>query len=106
VAVDRQQANDAILQLNVDLIRSLVPEPSEPPPPHLEVEWEPRLVENEHGVRILEGEPGAAGHAGIRNLREGTKAQYTSLRVQLAENAVARRLPELLLGAGAAPDKQ
>jgi hypothetical protein len=34
-------ANDAILRLNVDSIRSLIPTPKDPPPPHLEVEWEP-----------------------------------------------------------------
>ncbi len=102
----RKPANDAVLRLNVDLVRSLVPEPSEPPTPHLEVEWEPRFVENEHGIRILDAEPGSAGHAGIRYLRDGQSAQRTSLRVQLAENAVVRRLPELLLGEGAAPDKQ
>jgi len=102
----RKPANDAVLRLNVDLIRSLVPEPSEPPTPHLEVEWEPRFVENEHGIRILDAEPGSAGHAGIRYLRYGQSAQRTSLRVQLAENAVVRRLPELLLDEGAAPVKQ
>lgn len=98
--------NDAMPRLNVDLIRSLVPEPSNPPAPHLEAEWEPRFVENEHGTRVLDPQPGSAGHAGIRHLWDGDRAQRTSLRVQLAENAEVRRLPELLLGEGAVPINQ
>jgi hypothetical protein len=95
-------ANDAILRLNVDVIRSLIPAPADPPPPHLEVEWEPLMVEAPGIGMLPDPRPGALGHAGIRHLRGGTKEQYKSLRIQLAEKAEVRRLPEDLLGEEAA----
>ncbi|AGA28300.1 hypothetical protein [Singulisphaera acidiphila] len=88
-------SKNTIASLNIDTIRSLVPEPNSPETHHLEVEWEPKrlrdgegkLILGEDGMPILDSKPGAKGHAGIRYLREGTKAQYKSLRSQLAEKA-------------------
>jgi hypothetical protein len=93
-------ANDAVLRLDVDLIRSLVPTPRDPPLPHLEVEWEPLMVDEPGKGMVRDPRPGAMGHAGIRHLRAGTKEQYKSLRIQLAELAETRRLPEELLREG------
>jgi hypothetical protein len=97
--------NDAILRLDVDLIRSVIPTPRDPPAPHLEVEWEPLMVDEPERGMVQDPRPGALGHAGIRHLRDGTKEQYKSLRVQLAESAEVRKLPDDLLRGGAtAPD--
>ncbi len=73
-------AESIIARLNVDDIRALRPEPSTPDIPHLEVEWheDPR--------------PRAEGHAGIRDLLEGSKLQRRSLRVQLASLAQKGRV--------------
>jgi hypothetical protein len=68
--------------------------------PHLEVEWEPLMISGNDGVMVRDPSPGALGHAGIRHLRNGTKEQYKSLRVQLAENAAVRRLSGDLLQEG------
>jgi hypothetical protein len=65
-------AESVLARLNVDDVRSLRPEPLEPNISHLEVEWH------------LDERPNAEGHAGIRDLCEGTKLQKRSLRVQLA----------------------
>ena len=92
--------NDAILRLNVALIRSLIPTPRDPPPPHLDVAWEPLMVDEPGKGLVRDPRPGAIGHAGIQHLRAGTKEQYKSLRVQLAEMAEVRRLPEDLLQEG------
>lgn len=95
-------ANDAILRLDVDAIRCLMPTPSAPPPPHLEVVWEPLMVDDPEKGSVPDPRPGALGHAGIRHLRGGTKEQYKSLRIQLAEMAEVRRLPKDLLRQGVA----
>jgi hypothetical protein len=92
-----RKSNDAILRINVDVIRSLLPRPNDAPAPHLEVEWEPLLISENEGEVHRDTRPGAPGHAGIRHLRIGTKEQYKSLRIQLAENAEVRRLSEELL---------
>ena len=93
-------ANDAILRLNVDAIRSLIPVPRDPPPPHLDVEGETLIVDMPGQGLVPDIRPGALGHAGIRHLRDGTKEPYKSLRVQLAEMAEVRRLPDGLLNEG------
>jgi hypothetical protein len=93
-------ANDAILRLDVDSVRLLLPTPRDPPPPHLEVEWESLMIDDPAGGMVRDPSAGAIGHAGIRHLRDGTKEQYKSLRIQLAEMAEVRRLPEDLLREG------
>ena len=92
--------NDAIRRLNVDAIRSLIPTPRDPPPPHLDVEWEPLMVDMPGSGLVPDPRSGAIGHAGIRHLRVGTKEQYKSLRIQLAEMTEVRLLPEDLIQDG------
>lgn len=82
-----------VLYLDVDRIRTLRPEPDSPDAPYLDVVWEPLAVE-EDGWRN-----GAAGHAGIINLKHAnmSKLHYRSLRSQLADLANERNrdlLPE------------
>ncbi len=58
------------------------------------------MVEEPGRGLVPDPRPGAIGHAGIRHLKGGTKEQYQSLRIQLAEMAEVRRLPEDLLRQG------
>jgi hypothetical protein len=60
------------------------------------------MVDEPGRERVRDSRPGTLGHAGIRHLRDGTKEQSKSLRVQLAEIAAVRRLPEDLLREGVA----
>jgi hypothetical protein len=59
------------------------------------------MISEKEGEVIRDTRLGALGHAGVRHLRFGTREQYKSLRVQLAENAEVRRLSDDLLQEGA-----
>lgn len=79
----KRDVSRLVLYLDVDRVRTLRPEPDSPDAPYLDVVWEPLSVE-EGGWRA-----GAAGHAGIINLKHANmnKAHYKSLRSQLADLA-------------------
>lgn len=78
---------DLAARLNVDDIRALRPALLEPPCPNLEVEWEQATVLDNQGNRIPDTREGAEGHAGIANLKRGTRPQRKSFRSQLADLA-------------------
>ncbi len=73
-------ADSVIARLDSDDVRELRPDPDTADVPSLEVEWheDPR--------------PNAEGHAGIRDLLQGSKAQRRSLRSQLAALAQKGRV--------------
>jgi hypothetical protein len=85
-----------VLRLGVDAVRAIPAEPTTPPHPGLEVEWEPATLPDGHGGRIPETRPGFEGHAGVARLgdRHGTKAQRKHFRAALARIATIRVLTE------------
>ena len=95
-----QPKHEAVLRLLVSDVHGLIPDPSSPPAPHLSVEWEWKFALDlggsvkldEQGNPVPDERPGANGHAGIRNLREGTTAQRKSLRSKLTDLANANGL--------------
>jgi hypothetical protein len=81
-----------VLRLNVDVIRSLRPEPDSPDVLGLDVQWHWLMVQDAAGSWIPDTRPGAVGHAGITGLARGggvTRLHTKSLRSQLADAAHA-----------------
>lgn len=81
-----------VLQLNVDAVRSLRPEPDSAEVPGLDVLWDRLMGLDEAGNRVPDPRPGAEGHAGLTDLARGdgvTRLHTKSFRSQLADCAVA-----------------